>query len=938
MKKKIALLIAIFLIISLFPITALAAGSVITSDGTYDISLYEDNFQLTIDPGLTVTLTNTTNLTNKPLNIICVGKDTHLTVHTVSIKPTTVRALEFNSTGNTLTLIGDSYFESSNYYPGIQVSGTTELTILGSGSVTARGGDAAAGIGGGANGDGGTITISDDATVTANGGYHGAGIGGGIQGSGGTITISDSASVTAYGGGYGAGIGGSANGDGGTITISDDAKVNANGGSSGAGIGGGYKSSGGTITVKDSAIVTAIGGDSAAGIGGGYKGFGGTIAISDDATVTANGGIYGAGIGGGYDGSGGTITISVSASVTAYGGKYGAGIGGGVAGSGGTVTISGYASVTANGGDDGAGIGGGYESSGGIITISDDATVTANGGEHGAGIGSGSGNDGAGGTITISGGIIYAKKGIGATHDIGKSNSGDAPSIAILGDAKVFLKNDDSADVTTSSHTHFDITVKDENGKLYQIPIPSDWDEAGGYLIERTLSFDINGATGTAPDDITFVSPSKRTVPPQGDMENGKLQLIKWDTQSDGLGISYTPGKTFTFLDDTTLYAIWDEINVTSVSISDSEISVRAGNTSQLTATVSPSGATKNSVSWMTSDPGIAGVSPTGLVTGIKEGTATITAEADGITASCAVTVSKNSVASVSLSYGRKTMYVGDVFALSAVVHPDDATHKTIVWNTSDSSVATVTQQGVVTAQGKGTATITAEADGITDTCKMTVLYAPAADVDSVNITLETDFTAVMYIGDILNLNANIIPSDAAYQTLSWQSSDASVATVSSFGKVTALAQGTAQITVKAQDKSDTYSITVKAHEANETSPSPTPALTAAPTPAPNMITIDTSALPEGTKFIKLPNGDIVALKDDATHIIVSEELMGDGTIEIVALDGEKTPLGAMDIAQANDDASSPLGRILIIIIVSLLAGAGASLLVIRLLIAKKAQ
>jgi uncharacterized protein YjdB len=880
MKKKMALLIAIFLIISLFPITALAAGSTITSDGTYDISLYEDDSQLTIDPGLTVTLTNTTNLTNKPLNIICLGKDTHLTVHTVRIKPTTGCALKFNSTGNTLTLIGNSYFESGNSYPGIQVNGTTELTILGSGS------------------------------VTANGGFYGAGVGGGDNGSGGTVTVKDSAIVT------------------------------ARGGSLAAGIGGGYYGSGGIITISDDATVTANGGERGAGIGCGSGGSGGTITISDDATVNAYGGLYSAGIGGGSSGSGGTVTFSGYASVNAYGGNYGAGIGGGRGndGAGGTVTISGYASVTGNGGLYGAGIGGGYGGAGGIITISDDATVTANGGEDGAGIGSGSDNDGAGGTITISGGIIYAKKGIGATHDIGKSNSGDAPSIAILGDAKVFLKNDDSADVTTSSHTHFDMTAKDENGELYQIPIPSDWDEAGGYVIERTLSFDINGATGTAPDDITFVSPSNLTVPPQGDMENGKLQLIKWDTQSDGLGISYTPGKTFTFLDDTTLYAIWDEINVTSVSISDSEISVRAGNTRQLTATVSPSGATNNSVSWVTSDPGIAGVSSTGLVTGIKEGTATITAEADGITASCAVTVSKNSVTSVSLSYGKKTMYVGDVFALSAIVHPDDATHKTIVWNTSDSSVATVTQQGVVTAQGKGTATITAEADGITDTCRMTVLYAPAADVDSVNITLETDFTAVMYIGDTLNLNANVIPSDAAYQTLSWQSSDASVATVSSFGKVTALAQGTAQITVKAQDKSDTYSITVKAHEADENSPSPTPALTATPTPAPNMTTIDTSALPEGTRFIKLPNGDIVALKDDATHIIISEELMGDGTIEIVALDSEKAPLGAMDIAQANDDASSPLGRILIIIIVSLLAGAGASLLVIRLLIKKKAQ
>ena len=169
--------------------------------------------------------------------------------------------------------------------------------------------------------------------MTATGGENAAGIGGGNNGSGGTVTI-HGGNVTASGGFYAAGIGGGKGGSGGTITI-HGGNVTATCGSLAAGIGGGWKGSGGTITIH-SGSVTATGGQDAAGIGGGYFASGGTITINGG-EVIANGGDYGAGIGGGYFASGGTITIN-GGSVKANGGEGAAGIGGGDGGSGGTFS------------------------------------------------------------------------------------------------------------------------------------------------------------------------------------------------------------------------------------------------------------------------------------------------------------------------------------------------------------------------------------------------------------------------------------------------------------------------------------------------------------------------------------------------------------------------------------------------------------------------
>ena len=280
-------------------------------------------------------------------------------------------------------------------YNGYHKNNGTKNIIITGGTVNATGGQCGAGIGGGSDGGGKNITISGG-TVTAAGGNYGAGIGGGDYGSGEDITI-NGGTVTATGGFRGAGIGGGGDGGGGKNITINRGTVNATGGDEGAGIGGGGDGGGGKNITINRGTVNATGGDEGAGIGGGHEGSGEHITIKDG-TVNAAGGSRGSGIGGGAQGSGKNITIK-GGTVNAAGGNGSAGIGGGSGGSGENITINGGA-VDAKGGNQGAGIGGGVRSSGENITISG-GTVTAAGGYFAAGIGGGSG--GSGSNVTVSG-------------------------------------------------------------------------------------------------------------------------------------------------------------------------------------------------------------------------------------------------------------------------------------------------------------------------------------------------------------------------------------------------------------------------------------------------------------------------------------------------------------------------------------------------------
>jgi uncharacterized protein YjdB len=240
-----------------------------------------------------------------------------------------------------------------------------------------------------------------------------------------------------------------------------------------------------------------------------------------------------------------------------------------------------------------------------------------------------------------------------------------------------------------------------------------------------------------------------------------------------------------------------DPIRVTEIVISDAQASILIGNSKQLTATVSPANATDQSYIWSSSDRAIADVDQSGKVTALQPGKVSITVKTmDGNkTADCDVTVLPILVTQIDLPQELHIL-IGDVVLLSATVLPDNATDRSLLWESADSGTAGVDAAGRVTGCRVGTTTITVTStDGaVTATCNVTV--------DPIRVTGITisDSTAALLVGDEMLLNATVSPDDATDQSYVWSSSDPSVASVDQSGKVAALKIGTATITATSVD------------------------------------------------------------------------------------------------------------------------------------------
>lgn len=157
---------------------------------------------------------------------------------------------------------------------------------------------------------------------------------------------------------------------------------------------------------------------------------------------------------------------------------------------------------------------------------------------------------------------------------------------------------------------------------------------------------------------------------------------------------------------------------------------------------------------------------------------------------------------------------VGETITLTAEVLPENATDKTVTWTSDNNEVATV-KDGVVTGVKAGDATITASAGGKTDKFKVTVKAAATSGGETTTVTVtEVKITSTVKevtAGEIITLTAEVSPADATNKTVTWTSSNESVATVDSTGKVTGVAAGTATITAKAGEKTAAVDVTVKA-------------------------------------------------------------------------------------------------------------------------------
>ena len=253
-------------------------------------------------------------------------------------------------------------------------------------------------------------------------------------------------------------------------------------------------------------------------------------------------------------------------------------------------------------------------------------------------------------------------------------------------------------------------------------------------------------------------------------------------------------------------------VAVTGVSLNKTSLTITEGGSETLTATVSPGDATNKAVNWTSTDATVASVDGNGKVTAVKPGKASvIVSTADGgKTATCSVTVEAKTipVTGVKLDKDTAELVEGEDITLTATISPEDATEKTVEWSTSKAEVATV-ENGKVTAVAPGTATVTVKTKdgGKTATCEVTVTAKPIP-VEDVKIDIEAEILELTE-GDETAITVTVTPEDASDKSVEWSSSDEAVATVDAEGKVTAVAPGTATITVTTKDGGKTAAFEV---------------------------------------------------------------------------------------------------------------------------------
>lgn len=380
--------------------------------------------------------------------------------------------------------------------------------------------------------------------------------------------------------------------------------------------------------------------------------------------------------------------------------------------------------------------------------------------------------------------------------------SSSAPTVASVDQSgNIIAKSVGNATIT--------VTAKDGSGVTATCWVNVTDIKVTGITLNKTT---LNIKTGATEQLTARVQPTDAT--------NSK---VTWSSSVEGVATVDPTGKvtaikagttviTATAKDDSgisascTVQVTVPTVKVTGITLNKTTASVVKGKTVALTATVTPDTATDKTIKWTTSNKNVATVSTDGVVTAVAAGTAIITATAadgSGVKATCKITVTNPviKVTKVTLNKTTASVVKGKTLTLTATVTPTNATNKNVTWKSSNTKIATVDGNGMVTAVAAGTATITCTA--IADksksaTCKITVTN-PAVKVTK----LSMNKTSVDLLkGKTVQLKVTVTPSNATNKAVTWTSSNKKIATVTSNGLVKAVGTGTVTITAKAKDGS----------------------------------------------------------------------------------------------------------------------------------------
>ncbi len=356
----------------------------------------------------------------------------------------------------------------------------------------------------------------------------------------------------------------------------------------------------------------------------------------------------------------------------------------------------------------------------------------------------------------------------------------------IKGETIITVSATDGSGVTAECKVTVDLKVKELSFTESEITIEPEQT----YQIQTTITPD--GAFNKA---LSWISHNESVATVD---ENGKVTAVAVGTAN----ISATT------TDGSDLMAVC-KVNVVklvkSITVSPNTATVKQGDTLMLTATVLPEDATDASVTWSSSNPEVATVSSEGLVTTLSAGNAIIKATAnDGteISDRCVLLVAPL-VSEITLSDSEIGLEPGDTKQLTVTVSPTDAFQKDVIWSSDNEAVATVDENGLVTALSVGEANVSAttlDGSNLTATCMVTV----SKFVTSIAIT---PGDATLTDGETLHLTVSVLPDDATHKDVIWTSSNEDVVSVDDNGMITALYGGSAIIKAAATDGSGVFGI-----------------------------------------------------------------------------------------------------------------------------------
>ena len=312
--------------------------------------------------------------------------------------------------------------------------------------------------------------------------------------------------------------------------------------------------------------------------------------------------------------------------------------------------------------------------------------------------------------------------------------------------------------------------------------------ETKGLIVEVTPTTASNTSVSWASSDDNVATVSSKGIV----TAKGKGTCTITCTAADGYGAKTTCEVTV-------------KQQVTEIALSETNASLWVGNTKTIIATALPTTSSNTAVNWYSSDDNVATVSSEGIVTAKGQGTCTITctaADGYGTKSTCEVTV-KQQVTEITLSETNASLWVGETKTITATALPTTASNTSVEWSSSDENVASVSSEGVITANGEGSCIIICTASdgyGTKSTCEITIKQ-------QVTEIALSETNASLWVGDTKTITATASPTTASNTSVEWSSSDDNVATVSSDGVITAKGEGTCTITCTAADGYGTVSI-----------------------------------------------------------------------------------------------------------------------------------